>query len=100
MVSQVPRSPNMQKTAYALDFSVHLRIAGKTLDGTLTALLEALDAQGSLAAAARSVGCSYRHAWDRLHAAEAEFGQALVVLERGRGARLSDYGSRVVAVQS
>jgi len=48
-------------------------------------LLEAIDATGSLKAAADALGMSYRKAWGDLRSAEAAVGQ--VLLERRRGGR-------------
>ncbi|GAB2790492.1 substrate-binding domain-containing protein [Halomonas shantousis] len=59
-------------------------------------LLIAIDESGRLTHAAQSLGLSYRHAWNLLKRWEALFGQALVELERGRGARLSRLGKCLV----
>ncbi|MCC6532534.1 MAG: helix-turn-helix transcriptional regulator [Burkholderiales bacterium] len=78
-------------------FTVRITADDKELDADLVRLLEAVRAHGSLAAAARAMGCSYRFAWDRLRAAERDCGQPLVALERGRGARLAALGERLLA---
>ena len=46
-------------------------------------LLEAVRQTGSISAAARKMGMSYRHAWAMLRASEQRLGRALV--ERARG---------------
>lgn len=62
-------------------------------------LLAAIEGQGSLRAAAREVGVSYRHAWGLLAGWEASLGAPLARLERGRGARLTPLGERLLAVR-
>ena len=83
-----------------LDFTVRITLNGRELDARLAALLAELRTRGSLAAAARSVGCSYRSAWDSLRAAQVEYGEPLVHLARGRGARLSEFGEQLIAAQT
>jgi molybdate transport repressor ModE-like protein len=62
----------------------------------LFALLEAIREQGSLNRGARQVGVSYRSAWDLLQAWSRQLGQPLVHLERGRGARLTPLGEKLL----
>ena len=71
----------------------------ETLDPRLLSLLEAIDATGTLASAIGSCGLSYRAAWGVLKDEERRFGAPLVLLERGRGARLAPAGSRLVLAQ-
>ncbi|HMA38003.1 MAG TPA: LysR family transcriptional regulator [Chloroflexia bacterium] len=47
------------------------------------ALLEAVEATGSLAAAARRLDVPYRTAWQKLHALEGRWGFAFLVTESG-----------------
>jgi molybdate transport system regulatory protein len=54
-------------------------------DGGLR-LLEAIERLGSLAAAVRAMGWSYRHAWGYLRRAEAVLGLPLLRARAGRGA--------------
>ncbi len=54
-------------------------------DGGLR-LLEAIDRLGSLAAAVRLMGWSYRHAWGYLRRAQAVLGVPLLEARAGRGA--------------
>ncbi|TFH88035.1 LysR family transcriptional regulator [Billgrantia azerbaijanica] len=70
--------------------------AGNQLDPTLFLLLEAVHRQGKLTRAAESVGISYRHAWNLLRKWGEFFGIPLVELERGRGARLSPLGEKLL----
>jgi len=71
----------------------------ETLDPRLLPLLGAIEATGSLASAIGVCELSYRTAWDLLKEQERRLGVALVVLERGRGARLAPVGARLVLAQ-
>ncbi len=62
----------------------------------LITLLQAVHAQGSIAAAAKSLGLSYRHVWGELKRYEADLGQALLVWDKGQAARLSAFGSKLL----
>ena len=57
-------------------------------------LLEAIDSTGSMSAAARKMGMSYRHAWAMLEASERRIGRPLLRRSRGGagggGARLTE----------
>lgn len=70
--------------------------AGQSLPPHLLELLVATRATGSLAAAARQIGLSYRYAWGLLGQADAVFGQSLLRMKRGRGAQLTPLGERLV----
>ncbi|MCK2182573.1 substrate-binding domain-containing protein [Halomonas getboli] len=70
--------------------------AGNQLDPKLFALLEAVHRHGKLTRAAEDVGVSYRHAWNLLNKWGEFFGIGLVDLERGRGARLSALGEKLL----
>ncbi|MEW6695211.1 MAG: substrate-binding domain-containing protein [Pseudomonadota bacterium] len=59
-------------------------------------LLRAVDAHGSISAAARALGLSYRHVWGALKRWEQELGQALIVWEKGQHARLSPFGAKLM----
>ncbi len=73
---------------------------GDRLPAHLVDLLLAVRVTGSLAAAARKVGLSYRYAWGQLQDAQAVFGQPLLRMTRGRGARLTAIGERLVWADS
>lgn len=62
----------------------------------LLQLLRELDQSSSLREAARAAGLSYRFAWGLLGDAARAFGAPLVEMQRGRGARLSRLGGRVL----
>ena len=68
-------------------------------DPLLFRLLEAVEASGSLAKAAQSLGFSYRHIWGSLGKWEKAVGRPLVRLERGRGAKLTDFGEKLVRAE-
>jgi molybdate transport repressor ModE-like protein len=63
---------------------------------TLLRLLEAVSRSDSLRAAARIAGVSYRHAWGLLGAGARALGAPVVELQRGRGARLTALGERLL----
>lgn len=64
-------------------------------------LLEGIERSGSLSAAARSMGMSYRRAWLLLHSTNEAFQEPVVELavggRDGGGARLTAFGRRLVA---
>src|SRR5499427_10136166 len=68
-------------------------------DPLLFRLLEAVEASGSLAKAAQSLGFSYRHIWGSLGKWEKAVGRPLVRLERGRGASLTDFGEKLIRAE-
>lgn len=81
----------------ALQLAARWLIGGAEIDTRLLPLLRAIAATGSLNQAVASLRMSYRHAWGLLGKTERTFGQRLVVLERGRGARLSPFGEKLLA---
>lgn len=62
----------------------------------LLRLLGALASAASLREAARATGLSYRHAWGLLGTGARVLGAPLVDMQRGRGARLSAYGHKLL----
>jgi molybdate transport repressor ModE-like protein len=68
-------------------------------DPLLFRLLEAVEASGSLAKAAQTLGFSYRHIWGSLGKWEKAVGRPLVRLERGRGAKLTDFGEKLIRAE-
>lgn len=64
------------------------------------AVLKAVDGQGTIAAAARALGMSYRRAWLLVDSLNRSFDQVLVETRVGGaaqgGARLTDFGRRVI----
>jgi molybdate transport repressor ModE-like protein len=51
---------------------------------------------GSLAAACKATGISYRYAWELLHQGESLFGEPLIVMQRGKGSTLTLLGEKLV----
>lgn len=72
---------------------------GEQLDRHCLPLLLAIERSGRLTEAARHCDLSYRHAWNLLERWRALFGQPLVELQRGRGARLTPLGLRLVRAE-
>ena len=62
----------------------------------LMALLQSVDQQGSISAAARELGLSYRHVWGELKRWESSLGQTLIIWEKGQSARLTDFGTKLM----
>lgn len=69
---------------------------GREMPPRLIELLLAVHATGSLAAASREAGVSYRYAWGLLREARQLFGLPLLRSTRGRGARLTALGERLI----
>lgn len=67
------------------------------VDPRMVALLREVRTRGTLRAATQVLGMSYRNAWAMLGAHAVALGAPLVVLERGRGARLAPLGERLLA---
>jgi len=64
--------------------------------GELLRLLAALRGAASLREAAHAAGLSYRHAWGLLGAGARALGTPLVDMQRGRSARLTAFGRRLL----
>lgn len=69
---------------------------GGALPARVIELLVQVADHGSLSAACQVLGISYRHAWDSIRQAEAAFGDALLVMERGKGSTLTPLGDKLV----
>jgi molybdate transport repressor ModE-like protein len=59
-------------------------------------LLQAVSNHGSISAAARELGLSYRHVWGELKRWEQELGSELLIWEKGQAARLTEFGSKLM----
>ncbi|MFT6698241.1 MAG: putative molybdopterin biosynthesis protein [Polaromonas sp.] len=59
-------------------------------------LLHAVREQGSISAAARRQGLSYRHVWGALKDAEQTLGRELIIWEKGQRAQLTDFGEKLL----
>ena len=69
-------------------------------EDTLIRLLSGIAESGSLAQAAKSCDFSYRHAWGLIRTWEANFGQTLVDMTRGRGSSLAPLGLHLVRLDA
>jgi putative molybdopterin biosynthesis protein len=70
--------------------------AASHLDNPLFALLSAIRRSGSISQAARQLDYSYRHVWGELKRWEDELGHELIVWEKGRRARLTPFGEKLL----
>ena len=59
-------------------------------------LLRAVNQAGSISAAARTLGFSYRHVWGELKRWQEVLGHDLVVWEKGQAARLTEFASKLL----
>ncbi len=80
---------------YDLDAQA-LRQSGADLRNSLFDLLHALEASGSIKAAAAALGQSYRHVWGSIRHWEEALGQELILWHKGRRATLTDYSRRLI----
>ena len=62
-------------------------------------VLHAVRSHGSISAAARHLGLSYRHVWGQLKQWESDLGHELIVWERGQAALLSPFGQRLLMAE-
>ena len=62
-------------------------------------VLHAVHERGSISAAARALGLSYRHVWGLLRQWESELGHELLIWERGQAAVLSPVGQRLLMAE-
>lgn len=69
---------------------------GESLPRRVIELLVKVHEAGTLAGACKATGLSYRYAWELLHQGEALFGEALIVMERGKGSKLTVLGEKLV----
>ena len=65
-------------------------------------LIERIAETGSISAAARAMGMSYRRAWQLVEALNRDFQQPVVLTavggQRGGGARVTPFGNEIVAL--
>lgn len=73
------------------------QIAQHSVDPVVFQLLSEIQRQGSLQQAIKQAGVSYRFAWGLLNKWQEVIGQPLVIMERGRGARLSAVGEKILS---
>ncbi|TAM33964.1 MAG: LysR family transcriptional regulator [Burkholderiaceae bacterium] len=72
------------------------RPGGPALSLRVIELLAKVHEFGSLSSACKASGTSYRHAWELLREAEQLFGDALIVMNRGKGSSLTALGEKLV----
>ena len=90
-------SPPSPRLRWNWDFGPALRDVDTS---RLLHLLGALEDGGALGAAAKQAGMSYRTAWGLLRDCEQALGASLVVMERGRGTRLTEFGTALVKLDT
>jgi putative molybdopterin biosynthesis protein len=66
------------------------------LKNGLLDLLQAVQAHGSISAAAKALDLSYRHVWGELRRWEAQLGQQLILWDKGQAAKLSEFGGKLL----
>lgn len=92
----------MRRIELAYQLSTRERAAGEgsaLLRNPMMDVLHAVKASGSISAAARELGLSYRHVWGQLKDWEADLGQGLIFWERGQAARLTPFGEKLLAAE-
>ena len=82
-----------------IEFEPGWKLRSAPIAPLLVPLLIAIRRFGSLAAAARDIGYSYRHVWSLLGDWNQRMGQPLVELERGRGARLTPLAVKLLELE-
>lgn len=82
-----------------IEFESSWKLRSTPVGPLLVPLLAAVRRFGSLTAAAREVGYSYRHVWSLLGDWNQRMGQPLVELERGRGARLTPLALKLLELE-
>ncbi len=71
-------------------------VSGQHLPYRLLTLLGDVQQHGSLSGACKATGVSYRHAWSLIREGEAQLGQALLNMERGKGSSLTPLAQKLV----
>lgn len=94
MRAAVPYPRTMRKVELSYDF--RSRREDGWIRNALVDLLHAVQEQGSISAAARVLGLSYRHVWGELRRWEGELGHPLLVWEKGQRARLAPFGEKLL----
>lgn len=97
-------SSRMRRTEAARYRGLTLRLLGRSaaaMGPGKAELVERIAQTGSISAAAREMGMSYRRAWQLVEALNAAFREPVVTTEiggrRGGGARVTRYGAGLVA---
>ena len=85
----------MHKIALSYDLAAQSR-GGAAIRNPLMDLLHAVQGSGSISAAAKALGLSYRHVWGELRRWEQQLGQPLIVWDKGQPARLTEFGDKLL----
>ncbi|MBQ9241315.1 MAG: helix-turn-helix transcriptional regulator [Duodenibacillus sp.] len=80
----------------SLSYSFSEQRSHALLSSELIDTLSAIESQGSIAAAAKFLGISYRHLWGRIKRWEETLGHPLVHGSRGRDTRLTDLAQKML----
>jgi len=80
----------------SLTYSIGSQSAASDLHHPLVALLDAVHRSGSISAAARELGLSYRHVWGELKRWEGELGRPLLLWTKGQPSLLSPFGEKLL----
>lgn len=79
-----------------LSYSLDADSDAKLIRNPLLDLLHAVEETGSISAAAQALDLSYRHVWGELKRWEQVLDRPLVVWEKGKAARLSTFGGKLL----
>jgi len=82
--------------SYALTTAESPGQAPALIRNPLMDLLQAVRASGSISAAAKTLGLSYRHVWGELKRWEQTLGHGLIVWDKGQPARLTEFGDKLL----
>ena len=85
----------MHKVELSYSLASH-RNAPAPIRNPLMDLLHAVREHGSISAAARVLGLSYRHVWGELKRWELTLERPLILWEKGQAARLSEFGDKLL----
>ncbi|MCC6714587.1 MAG: LysR family transcriptional regulator, partial [Gammaproteobacteria bacterium] len=86
----------------SIGFEVRWKLQGKDalqMEPDLFNLLQEIESSGSLLVAARTLGISYRYAWELIRKWSARIGHPLAELRRGRGTKLTALGAKLLWAQ-
>ena len=86
----------MHRLQFHYTFIPPAQAQGGLIRNPLLDLLHAVQESGSISAAARQLGLSYRHTWGELKRWENELGNELLIWEKGQSARLSEFGTKLL----
>ena len=84
----------MRKVELSYDFGQ--RRQDGWVRNALIDLLHAVQEEGSISAAAKVLGLSYRHVWGELRRWEQQLGHPLLLWEKGQRARLAPFGEKLL----